>query len=73
MKRESPPEQMLERRRHSLLVDLFITGTNAVTETGKLVNLDMTGNRVAGINYGPGTSLFLSDAIKSFPTWKTRC
>ena len=48
-----PPEQMIERRRRSLLVDLFITGTNAVTETGKLVNLDMTGNRVAAINFGP--------------------
>ncbi|MGO9370782.1 MAG: LUD domain-containing protein, partial [Syntrophobacteraceae bacterium] len=36
------PELMMERRRRSLLVDLFITGTNAVTETGKLVNLDMT-------------------------------
>jgi L-lactate utilization protein LutB len=47
------PAEMLERRRRSLLVDLFITGTNAVTETGKLVNLDMTGNRVAGITFGP--------------------
>jgi len=34
-------------------VDLFITGTNAVTETGKLVNLDMYGNRVAAITFGP--------------------
>jgi L-lactate utilization protein LutB len=48
-----PPAEMLERRRRSLLVDLFISGTNAVTETGKLVNLDMTGNRVAGITFGP--------------------
>ncbi len=48
-----PPEEGLERRRQSLLVDLFITGTNAVTESGQLVNLDMTGNRVAGITFGP--------------------
>jgi len=47
------PEQAYERRRQSLLVDLFITGTNAVTESGQLVNLDMTGNRVAGITFGP--------------------
>jgi L-lactate utilization protein LutB len=47
------PVDMLERRRRALLVDLFITGTNAVTETGKLVNLDMIGNRVAGITFGP--------------------
>jgi hypothetical protein len=47
------PEESLERRRQSLLVDLFITGTNAVTRSGELVNLDMIGNRVAGITFGP--------------------
>jgi L-lactate utilization protein LutB len=46
-------EESIERRRHSLMVDLFITGTNAVTETGQLVNLDRTGNRVAAITFGP--------------------
>ena len=44
---------LLERRRQALLVDLFFTGTNGLTETGQLVNLDMVGNRVAGITYGP--------------------
>ena len=47
------PEQMLELRRQSLMVDLFITGTNAVTQDGQLVNLDMVGNRVAAIMWGP--------------------
>ena len=47
------PEQSYELRRQSLLVDLFITGTNAVTEKGRLVNLDMIGNRVAAITFGP--------------------
>jgi L-lactate utilization protein LutC len=46
-------EQMLELRRQALLVDLFITGTNAVTETGLLVNLDMIGNRIGGLTFGP--------------------
>jgi L-lactate utilization protein LutB len=46
-------EQKVELRRRALLVDLFITGTNAVTETGKLVNLDMYGNRIAAITFGP--------------------
>ncbi|GFM33602.1 lactate utilization protein [Desulfovibrio subterraneus] len=46
-------EEVLARRRLSLLADVFLTGTNAVTECGKLVNLDMIGNRVGGINYGP--------------------
>ena len=46
-------EDMYERSRQALLVDLFFTGTNAVTETGMLVNLDGWGNRVAGITFGP--------------------
>jgi len=48
-----PQAQMIERRRQSLLVDLFITGTNAVTEAGQLVNLDMVGNRVGALTFGP--------------------
>ena len=46
-------EEMMERRRQALLVDLFITGTNAVTETGQLVNLDMIGNRIGALTFGP--------------------
>ncbi len=46
-------EEMLERRRQALLADLFITGTNAVTENGQLVNLDMIGNRIAALTFGP--------------------
>ena len=51
--KERPRKETAELRRQALLVDLFITGTNAVTETGKLVNLDMYGNRVAAITFGP--------------------
>ncbi len=61
------PELMAERRRRSLLVDLFITGANAVTETGKLVNLDMTGNRVAAINFGPRNVIILVGRNKVVP------
>jgi len=46
-------EELMERRRRALLVDLFLTGSNAVTEAGHLVNLDMVGNRVGGITFGP--------------------
>ncbi len=46
-------DQLIERRRQALLTDLFFTGSNAVTETGKLVNLDMVGNRVGAITFGP--------------------
>lgn len=46
-------ERILQRRRQALLSDLFLTGSNAVTTDGRLVNLDMVGNRVGGIVYGP--------------------
>lgn len=45
--------EIIERRRQALLSDIFLTGSNAVTQNGKLVNLDMVGNRVAGIAFGP--------------------
>lgn len=52
-------EESWERRRQSLLVDLLITGTNALTESGMLVNLDMLGNRVAAITFGPKNVIVL--------------
>lgn len=62
-----PREDALERRRQSLLVDLFVTGTNAVTETGKLVNLDMTGNRVAAMAFGPKNVIVVVGRNKIVP------
>jgi L-lactate utilization protein LutB len=66
-------EESLEQRRHALLADLFITGSNAVTETGHLVNLDRTGNRIAGITFGPkfvvillGRNKLVSDLEEAF-------
>ncbi|MCE5245118.1 MAG: lactate utilization protein [Syntrophobacteraceae bacterium] len=54
-----PVEEVMDRRRRALHADLFITGTNAVTEDGKLVNLDAIGNRVAAIVFGPRTVVVL--------------
>ncbi|HMB15666.1 MAG TPA: lactate utilization protein [Pelovirga sp.] len=45
--------EVMKRRRQALLADLFLTGTNAVTLCGKLVNLDMIGNRTGAISFGP--------------------
>ena len=61
------PDESLERRRQSLLVDLFITGTNAVTETGQLVNLDMIGNRIGALTFGPKTVVILVGRNKIVP------
>lgn len=46
-------EERVELRRQALLSDLFITGTNALTEDGQLVNLDGMGNRVSALSFGP--------------------
>jgi L-lactate utilization protein LutB len=59
--------ERIERRRRALLVDLFVTGTNAVTETGLLVNLDMIGNRVAAITFGPKNVAILVGRNKIVP------
>lgn len=61
------PEDRLEIRRQSLLVDLFFTGTNAVTETGMLVNLDMIGNRVGGLTFGPKHVIVIAGRNKVVP------
>lgn len=50
---EMSREERMGQRRIALNSDLFLTGTNAITEDGHLVNLDMVGNRVAAITFGP--------------------
>jgi hypothetical protein len=55
---------MYELRRQALLVDCFLTGTNAVTESGRLVNLDMIGNRVGAMHFGPRQVIVLAGRNK---------
>ena len=53
MKPGLTPEEMRAIRRQHLLSDVFLSGTNAVTLDGKLVNVDATGNRVGAMLFGP--------------------
>ncbi|UCE97929.1 MAG: lactate utilization protein [Dehalococcoidia bacterium] len=46
-------EKALNMYREAFCADVFLTGTNAITLDGKLVNTDGTGNRVAPIIFGP--------------------
>ncbi|MBZ3935873.1 lactate utilization protein [Methanimicrococcus blatticola] len=39
--------------------DIYITSANAVTETGGIVNIDGTGNRVAMTAFGPETCYYI--------------
>lgn len=63
-------DQLNERRRQALLTDLFITGTNAITEKGQLVNLDMIGNRVAALTFGPKAVIVMVGRNKLVPDLK---
>lgn len=37
----------------ALSCDFFLTGTNALTQNGELINMDGAGNRVTGMIFGP--------------------
>jgi hypothetical protein len=45
--------RMRELMRESLLVDVYLASTNAITLDGELVNIDGMGNRVAAMLFGP--------------------
>jgi hypothetical protein len=47
------PAARHKMQKEAFLADIFITGTNAVTLDGKLVNIDGRGNRVAAMIFGP--------------------
>ncbi len=47
------PHEALKVRRSQLTCDLFLSGINAVTESGEIVNMDGSGNRVAAMAFGP--------------------
>lgn len=49
----APPEERRKLMRQGLLADYFISGANAVSEDGEIVNIDGMGNRVGAIVYGP--------------------
>ncbi|HOG16996.1 MAG TPA: GNAT family N-acetyltransferase [Syntrophales bacterium] len=46
-------EERMELKRRSLVSDVFVTGTNALTLDGKIVNVDALGNRTAAMLFGP--------------------
>lgn len=60
-------EAQMELKRQSLLVDLYLTGTNALTEDGCLVNLDRIGNRVGALTFGPKRVLVVVGRNKIVP------
>lgn len=47
------PQEKVENMRKALTADLYLSGINAVTTSGVIVNIDATGNRVAAMMFGP--------------------
>jgi len=45
--------------RQATLCEVFLTGTNAITQDGRLVNVDAAGNRVAGMFWGHPISIII--------------
>ena len=46
-------EENIKLKKQALTSDVFVTGTNALTLDGKIVNVDGHGNRVAAMLFGP--------------------
>ncbi|SEJ69500.1 Uncharacterised ACR, YkgG family COG1556 [Propionispira arboris] len=55
---------IVEIHRKSLTADFLLTGTNAITKQGELVNTDCTGNRVAPMIFGPKNVIIVAGVNK---------
>lgn len=66
-----------ETAKECLTTDIFITSVNAATELGELINIDGTGNRIAGSLFGHDKVYFVIGINKFAPTleealWRAR-
>lgn len=66
--RTKDEEKLLKRK--ALLTDWYITGSNAVTVDGRIVNIDHSGNRVAAITFGPDNVIIVVGINKIVDTWE---
>ena len=62
------PEARKQAMKDCLLADVFITGANALSMDGQMVNIDGNGNRVAAIVYGPESILVIAGMNKVMDT-----
>lgn len=62
------PAERAALQKQALLADVFITGANALSMDGQMVNIDGNGNRVAAIVYGPETVLVIAGMNKAVAT-----
>lgn len=62
------PAERKQLMKLALTADVFLMGTNAITEDGQLVNLDGLGNRVAALCFGPDSVIVIAGRNKLVPT-----
>ena len=65
--RDLAPDRM-QAMRHCLTADVFITGANAISLDGQMVNIDGMGNRVATICFGPKEVIVIAGINKVVDT-----
>lgn len=58
------PEEKLQAARDCMFCDVFLSGANALSLDGQMVNIDGTGNRVAATIYGPGSVIIVAGMNK---------
>ena len=58
------PEEKVQIMHDCLSTDYFITGANALSIDGQMVNIDRVGNRVGAIIYGPKNVLVIAGMNK---------
>jgi len=58
------PEERNDLMRQCLLSDVFLSGANALSLDGQMVNVDGNGNRVAAIVYGPKSVIVVAGMNK---------
>lgn len=57
-------EENIKLKKRALTSDVFVTGTNALTLDGKIVNVDGHGNRVAAMLFGPNKVVIVAGINK---------
>ncbi len=61
----------VETRVNAANAEVYLTSANAIAETGEIVNIDGTGNRVAATMYNRGRVVFVAGVNKLAPDYES--
>jgi L-lactate utilization protein LutB len=60
-------DESMDTRRRGTHAEFFVSGSNAITDDGRIVNTDGMGNRLAGFCFGPGRVIIVAGRNKIVP------